>query len=374
LAKILKEDFRTSAEDEQHEDIKSAAASHNPSFAWDLLIAKVLDMDMAKGDRTDADKSEFAQFWLDTVDGTLARLILGSCSRFLAHLFGTSSSHERKSWGFKLFARMLPHPNQVPGWAVPALFSPNLMRTLLNQTKKKERFLHAAALNAWKAIPLRAQASPASALGLVVGLTSKNGTADFDCFAKSRALEQVLLLADDETLRRIVRHFNSLIIRPETSEEGLAHSRRQTLADLLLNLVGQYERYDQLLSDGLEKDNWLRNTLDMLVEHAYFVPSSDAKTRKVPLPLVSEKTRKMFQERLSSCLTRLLNVENGSLTSFGLVVIEMIRTKATSSKTLDPLLKADPVIMGTVEKAFRSLDSLSSKVRSATGTSCPSIH
>jgi DNA polymerase phi len=261
----------------------------------------------------------------------------------------------------------------VPDWAVPALFSPNLMRTLLNQTKKKERFLHAAALNAWKAVPLRAQASPASALGLVVGLTSKNGTPDFDCFAKSKALEQVLLLADDDTLRKIVRHFNSLIIRPETTEEGLAHTRRQTLADLLLNVIGQYERYDELLSDGLEKENWLRNTLDILVEYAYFVPNSNAKTRKVPLPLISENTRKMLQERLSSCLTRLLNVENGSQTSFGLVVVEMIRAKATSSKMLDPLLEADPVIMSTVEKAFRSLDSLSTKVCSAIGTSCPGI-
>jgi DNA polymerase phi len=86
LAKILKEDFRTSAEDEQHEDIKSAAASHNPSFAWDLLIAKVLDVDMAKGDRTDADKSEFAQFWLDTVDGMFAR----SAIRLLLILPSTS--------------------------------------------------------------------------------------------------------------------------------------------------------------------------------------------------------------------------------------------------------------------------------------------
>ena len=70
LAKILKEDFRTSSKDGKSEDIKSAAASHNPSFAWDLLMAKVLEGDQAKGDRTDADKSEFTQFWLDTVDGT----------------------------------------------------------------------------------------------------------------------------------------------------------------------------------------------------------------------------------------------------------------------------------------------------------------
>jgi len=76
LAKILKEDFRTPAKDGKNEDIKSATASHNPSFAWDLLMAKVLEVDQAKGDRTDADKSEFAQFWLDTVDGMSNRMVL----------------------------------------------------------------------------------------------------------------------------------------------------------------------------------------------------------------------------------------------------------------------------------------------------------
>jgi DNA polymerase phi len=289
---------------------------------------------------------------------------------FSAHLFGASSSHERKSWGFKLFARMITQPLQIPDWAVPALFSPNLMRTLLNQTKKKDRFLHAAALNAWKAIPLRAQASPKSALGLVVGITSKNGTADFDSFAKSKTLEQVLLLADDESLRKIVRHFNSLIIRPETTEDSIAHHRRQTLADLLLNLVGQYERYDQLLSESFDKDSWLRSALDLLVEYAYFVPSPSAKTRKVPLPLVSESSRKMFQERLSSCLTRLLNIGSNSQTSFGLAVVEMIRVKTKSSKTLEPLLKADPAVMETVERAFQTLEVLSKKVCSIVSVRC----
>ncbi|KAF2688077.1 hypothetical protein K458DRAFT_440797 [Lentithecium fluviatile CBS 122367] len=343
LAKILKEDFRTSSKDGKNDDIKSAAASHNPSFAWDLLISKVLEMDKAKGDRTDAEKSEFAQFWLDTVD---------------AYLFGPTSSHERKSWGFKLFSRMVPQAEQVPDWALPALFSPNLMRTLLNQTKKDDRFLHAAALNAWKAIPLRAQASPKSALGLVIGLTSKNGSADFDSFTKSKTLEQVLLSADDQSLRKIVKHFHSLIIRPETTEQPVADHRRQTIADLLLNLVRNYKRYDDLLEESSEKDSWLRNTLEILVEQAYFAPSQSAKTRKIPLPLVSETSRKIFQERLSSCLTRLLNVESSSETSFGLAVVGIIRAKATSSKGLEPLLKADESVMETVEKAFQSLDVL----------------
>lgn len=359
LAKVLKENYRSSSEDGKSEDVKSAAAHPNPSFVWDLILAKFIQLDnKVKGDQIDFEKSEFARFWLDSVDGKSYAIHLLACANlFLAQLFGSSSTHERKSWGFKLFAKWI---TQAPDWAVVALFSPNLMRTLLNQTKKDNRLLHAAALSAWKAITIRAQQSPASALNLVVGLTSKNGTADFDNFAKAKTLETVLLEADDETLRKIVRHLHSLIIRPETQEQSAADHRRQTIADLLLSIVRQYKRYEDLSEEVFEKDNWLRTALDAMVEHAYFIPTSSAKTRKVPLPPVSETSRRMFQERLSSCLTRLLAVN--SQIPFGLMVVKLIRLKATSSKSLKAVFEADESVAETVDKAFKALNKIVDEV------------
>jgi DNA polymerase phi len=252
---------------------------------------------------------------------------------------------------------------EVPDWAIPALFSPNLMRTLCNQTKKDDRLLHAAALSAWKSLPIRTQQSPTSALSLIIGLTSKHGTADFDSFTKAKTLEQILLDADDDNLRKIVRHLHSLIIRPDTSEQSVADHRRQTITDLLLGVVRQYKRYDSLSSDDFEKDTWLRNCIELMVDHAYFVPSQSAKTRKIPLPAISETSRKMFQERLSSCLTRLLTVNTESSQSFGLMVVQMIRSKATSSKTLKLIFEAEDSVTDTVNKAFKTLDSIVAKVR-----------
>ncbi|CAI6335213.1 unnamed protein product [Periconia digitata] len=342
LAKVLKENYRNPSGDNKSEDVKSAAAHHNPSFVWDVILSKFIQADNeAKGDKVDCEKSEFSRFWLDSVD---------------AHLFGLSATHERKSWGFKLFAKWVP---QAPEWALPALFSPNLMRTLLNQTKMENRLLHAAALSAWKSLPIRAQQSPESALNLVMGLTSKNGTADFDNHTKFKTLESILLEADDETLRKIVRHLHSLIVRPGTSEQSVADHRRQTIADLLLSIVRQYKRYEDISHEVVEKDNWLRTALDIMVEHAYFVPTSSAKTRKVPLPPISENSRRVFQERLSSCLTRLLTVD--SQTSFGLAVVQLIRSKATSSSSLKAVFEADESVSETVEKAFKSLDRIVTK-------------
>jgi len=239
------------------------------------------------------------------------------------------------------------------------------MRTLRNQTSKDDRFLHAAALNAWKAISRRAQQSPESSLPLIIELTSKHGTADSEHSAKGETLEKIALAADDRVLRKIVRHFHSLLIRPETTEQNVADHRRQTTADLLLNIVKHYTHYDQLVADFSEKDNWLRNTLDLLVEYAYFTPSQKAKARKVPSPSVSDSSRAMFQERLSSCLTRLRPVAAGSQTSFGVIVVDMVRSKA-DNQAFEPIFKADESVHDTLETAYETFDIVKTSVSTST--------
>ena len=276
----------------------------------------------------------------------------------LAQIFGSSSSHERKSWGFKLFAQMI---SQVPEWSFSALFSPNFMRTFRNQTSKDDRYLHAAALTAWKAISRRAQQTPESSLALIIELTSNNGTADFEHSSKTETLEKIALASDDDMLRKIVRHLHSLLVRPETTEQNVADHRRQAVADLLLNIVKHYTRYDVLMPEFTERDNWLRNVLDLLVEHAYFTPGKGAKARKVPSPPISESSQGMFQERLSSCLTRLRPLVAGSQTSVGVIVVDLIRAKA-AHKAYEPIFKADESVEGTLESAYEIFDVVKTSV------------
>lgn len=216
-------------------------------------------------------------------------------------------------------------------------------------------------MGAWKAISRRAQHSPESCLSLIIELTSKNGSADFEHSSKAETLEKIALAADDNDLRKIVRHLHSLLIRPETTEQNVADHRRQTIADLLLNIVKHYTHYDQLVADFSEKDNWLRNTLDLLVEYAYFKPSVKAKARKVPSPPVSDASRAMFQERLSSCLTRLRPVASGSQTSFGVVVVDMARSKALK-QDMEPIFEADESVQETLDKAYETFDLVKASV------------
>ncbi|CAA9957360.1 dna polymerase protein [Pyrenophora teres f. maculata] len=355
LAKILKEDFnKGESEDSKDEATKTGTTNPNPSFTWDLVFSEILRRDEENKD--DSKKAEFPQFWIDTVDG---------------NLFSSSASHERKAWGFKLLSRMI---TRVPDRTVSALFSPNLMRTLINQSKKEDRFLHSAALAALSSVQLRAEQDDGTAVGIFVALTSKHGSIEFDRITKTKTLNQILASADDKSLMKIVRHLSSLILRPETEEQSAADSRRQAIADLLLNTVKQYKRYEKFNEKVFlkevahrregrapedRKSNWLRETLETLVECAYFVPAQNADTKKMPLPAISDRSRTMFQERLSSCLTKLLDAKLGARSDVALMVIEMIRAKSGKSTKLELAFKADASVRSTMEKGLQSLDAIS---------------
>ncbi|KAF2478113.1 uncharacterized protein BDR25DRAFT_207690 [Lindgomyces ingoldianus] len=345
LAKILKEDFGNMLEAGTGGTIKSAAANPNPLFAWDVVLAEVLERDERQRSRNDhTSKLQFPQFWIDTVD---------------SNLLSSTASHERKSWAFKLFAKLI---TSAPTWAIPSLFSPNMMRSLVNQSKKGERFLHAAALASLKAIQFRVEREPSSAAPIFLALTSKNGNLDFDKITRTKTLEQIMLSADDPTLATIVRQLESLVLRPGTQDQVTADLRRRYIADMLLNVVRGYRHYNNTKSRIDEDGFWLRNILIILVENGYFVPVSAAKSTKNPLPPISEPSRKMFQERLSSCLSRLLGIDNETGVSCALSIVGMIRFRALNSKSLDVALQADETVAKTIDKAFKTLGAIAKKV------------
>jgi DNA polymerase phi len=236
---------------------------------------------------------------------------------------------------------------------------------LINQSKNEATYLHEAALSALKALRLRFENQPASAAPIFIALTSSHtvGIFDLEKFPVTKTLEQIVQTADDDSLRKIVRHLASLILRPDTKDQDTADIRRQKIADLLLYAVRNYKRYGKnTFVDTEEHDNWLRNALGVLVDHGYFNPTTAAKTSKVPLPPISEGTRKVFQERLSSCLTKLLDVETDTQAAYASLILGLIQSKATS-KTKELVFKADDVVMETIEKAFEAIEKLNSKVR-----------
>ncbi|KAF2195428.1 hypothetical protein K469DRAFT_681743 [Zopfia rhizophila CBS 207.26] len=339
LAKILKEDFQTTSENGSILSVKSASANPNPIFVWNIVLSEVLQRDQKQGsDQAGSKTGHFAQFWMDAVD---------------SNLFSPSSSHERKAWGFKLFARLI---KECRTEVIPALFTPNFVRSFINQSKKEDRFLHAAALASLKAIRYRVEEEPSSAAPIMIAMTSNLGR-----LTKNKSLDEIMLLADDEALGQIIQHLHTLILRPGSQDQNTADHTRQTIADMLLHLVRSYKSYQGNSTAVNRDDSWLHKLLAILVENTYFIPSPAAKTKQIPLPTISESSRKMFHDRLSACLEKLLQIGNETEISFPLLIVIMIRSRAANSKMLELLFKADKPVLKTIDKAFNNLDTIAAK-------------
>jgi DNA polymerase phi len=69
LAKILKENYQGTQQDGDSDMLKTAAASPNPTFAWNLVLSEILHRDeRVRSSNKDSAKAEFPQFWIDIVD------------------------------------------------------------------------------------------------------------------------------------------------------------------------------------------------------------------------------------------------------------------------------------------------------------------
>ncbi|OCL14037.1 hypothetical protein AOQ84DRAFT_429109 [Glonium stellatum] len=349
LANVMRENFTNVSDNEDSgKMIKSGSAHSNPSFAWDVVLATIMERTgNRKGGLQHAEQSDFSKFWVDVVDD---------------NLFSGSASLERKSWGFQLFSRMVA---TAPQWAIPALFSPNLIRSLINHRTSAERFLHNATLAPLKEILARVQNQPEIASSIVPALTSKNGAIKFDQLTKTKTLESILLAADDTTLRKIIAHFHLLILRPEVQEQDTASTYRRILADILLNLVRGYKRYQLNTSDLTSDESWLRQLLDILVECAYFVPNHSAPPDAVPLPAISTSSRTIFRDRLSSCLTHLVSTRQPEQILFPYLVVSIIQAHTKASRSQELVFDADKAVTKAVKKAHKVLERLGFEKRSS---------
>jgi len=57
-------------------------------------------------------------------------------------LFSSTSSPQRKYWGFQVFQKALPRVNEE---TMPMLFTRNFMRSWINHLSNKDRYLHKVA-------------------------------------------------------------------------------------------------------------------------------------------------------------------------------------------------------------------------------------
>ncbi|KKY26592.1 putative dna polymerase v [Diplodia seriata] len=345
LANVMKENFAKAADGatENGKKVKSGSSQTTLNFAWDVVISFFLQKYVES-------RPKFANFWIDIVDN---------------NLFSASASAEQKSKGFQLFSRML---GNAPGWALPALFSPNLMRCLINQRNDSERILHNAAKLPLDDMRARAKRDPESAAPMIENLITKHGSLNFDQITKNKTVEGVLSHANDVALGEIVPLFRRLIYSPEDRDEKVAEIQRRAIADMLVTVVRSRNKENPIGSD----DSWLRKLLTFLTELAYFTPTAAISPDFLPLPGVSDASRSMFQGRLTSCLAHLLSSKLDIEMEYPFVVVSHIHSKS-KKKGLALVFEADKKVLKVVQDAQERTREISKKLSKAKDKKKPAL-
>ena len=136
-------------------------------------------------------------------------------------------------------------------------------------------------------------------------LSPPNGQIDFDHVTKTNTIRKLIDLVEDDFLMDLVQILRQILIRPGTNEEKISASRRQLVADLLVNVVKsrQFLTIDGKIT-SLESIAGIQHILSLLAQFAYFTrKDSPSPQYGADNPPLLPATHDMFRARLTSCLT-----------------------------------------------------------------------
>ncbi|KAK0459585.1 DNA polymerase phi-domain-containing protein [Desarmillaria tabescens] len=272
--------------DDEESHSKSSGSSWKPelNFVWDIIFDYLLP---SSGSNQQA-KGTFPEFF---------RIVVDEC------LFSSTSSPERKYWGFQVFQKALP---RVLADDIPMIFTKNFMRTWINHSSKPDRYLHKAAKQTAIGVSNFVKERPQLGMGLIVQLTGVNGSRQFDQLTKTKTVESILSSMNADGITHYVDHlisqFNGNEGIDKDDTEGI-NARRSWVMDQLVALVknGSIPR----------RDDWIRQILEWFVVNGFFIVRKPAKqnsyrgTDYVLKPPLSDALRLYSRSRLLACLSDL---------------------------------------------------------------------
>ncbi|KAI0637371.1 DNA polymerase phi-domain-containing protein [Trametes polyzona] len=283
LARILKE---SDADEDQEADVpKSGSWKPQAHFVWDMLLDHVLSRDPT-GARVS--KGNFPEFFRIVVDESL---------------FASTSSPERKYWGFQVFQKALPRVSEDD---MPMLFTKNFMRSWINHLSNSDRYLHKAARQVATDIQNVVKGNPRIGFSLILQLTGVHGSRQFDKLTKTKTVESILTSMDDEGIQSYINYLLKQVDEEPSSEPSDIQALNTRRAWVIEQLAA-------LIRNGAipKSDAWIQTILDWLAVHGLFIVSKKSEKspilalRSVPSPTFSEELRKNCRDRLLGCLAEL---------------------------------------------------------------------
>ncbi|KIK06531.1 hypothetical protein K443DRAFT_89113 [Laccaria amethystina LaAM-08-1] len=281
LSKILK--GSTTDEDGQKDPTKAPSGSWKPElhFVWDIIFDQLLP-----GPNGEPSRGSFQEFYRVVVDESL---------------FSSTSSPQRKYWGFQVFQKALKRVNED---SMPMLFTKNFMRSWINHLSKQDRYLHKIALQTVKEVQAFVQDKPQLGFALILQLTGVNGNQQFDKFTKTKTVESVLASLDAQGIKNYIDY---ILTQTDESDGDLNIAATNARRTWIIDQLGA------LIQNGRlpKEDEWVQSILDWLALHGLFVVKKKSSKspiqalRSIPKPAFSEEHRQQCRSKLLTSLSNL---------------------------------------------------------------------
>lgn len=117
---------------------------------------------------------------------------------------------------------------------ISAIFSHNLVRCLINHVQEKDRFLHRVADKSLKVLVSAVEAHPSLLPIVLEGLVDGNGSYSFDKVTKTKTVEKLLALVNNENARAVIAVLFAPTIEMKRSVNSVqARQRKSQFYDIL---------------------------------------------------------------------------------------------------------------------------------------------
>ena len=262
----------------------------------------------------------------------------------------------------------------APSDLLGSVFSPNVMRCIINQRGDASRYLHEAARAPLLQASARGKAEQDSIPPMLSAFLSDRGSVDFDKLTKTKTVEDLVKRAKNESADKCLQIIRKLIISPGTDDQQQAENRRRMLADMLLSMVRSTRPEEaagasQVGTKDMQASLPCLPLLVGLVDFGYGGPS--AGKLKVSPPL-SEATQETFRARLMSCLHHVMSSRLDDEFSVPEAVVSAVQSTDKASFT-GLKTKADKKVVKVVEKAHDTISRLSVAEKKKKDKSTPAL-
>lgn len=299
------------------------------------------------------------EFWKVVVDETL---------------FADKSSHERKYWGFEIFIKFL---TSIKSTDISSLFTPNFMRCLINQSSQQNRILNKISTKVLSIIIDSSSKDFTKAPIILDCLVdeSKGGCWNFDLVTKSKCTDKLIgVLNGKEDINSIevdlvlnqfkdvlISKFNSALASQEEEETEDEHEVMKKSNDniqkwALDKLLLLFRSNKALLSNEKTNSKWLTKILKLLIQHSFF--------KKIDNHAVSGNIRKICQDRLSSVLSDIINIQMNDR-SWPLSTCLSSINKLEISDDYENLLQFDETLLNVKEEALAVLADIDGSLKNS---------